>query len=141
MQPAKFCRARITDDIGFEIAVDPEAAVGRGGHPPDPISQAYLTGRPNLNLTLLRLMLALLRPGGVLLDIGAHIGTFALAAAAQGCRVFAVEAGARNVGLLRESVRRNDWQGRVHVIHAAASDAAGELAFSPYGPWGHVASA
>jgi FkbM family methyltransferase len=135
------CRARITDNIAFEIAVDPDAAAGRGGHPPDPISQAYLNGMPNLNLTLLRLMQAILRPGGVMLDVGAHLGTFALTAAAHGCLVVGVEANPRNVALLRESVRRNGWQERVQVIHAAASDAAGELAFSAYGPWGHVASA
>src|SRR5260370_34686004 len=53
------------------------------------------------------LALDLAPPSGVILDLGAHLGTFALAAAASGRRVIAVEASPRDVELLRESARAN----------------------------------
>ena len=46
------------------------------------------------------LALDLAPPDGVMLDLGAHLGTFTLAAAASGRKVIAVEAAPRNVALL-----------------------------------------
>jgi FkbM family methyltransferase len=83
------------------------------------------------------LMMHLLRPGQTLLDVGAHIGTYALPAAALGCRVLAVEGSARNVELL-EAARNANAFDQVTVVHAAASDRAGRLTFTPWGPHGHV---
>jgi FkbM family methyltransferase len=131
------CQARI-DALHFKIAIDFEAAAGHGGHPPDPIAGAYLRGETDFNLPLVRLMLALVQPGQSVLDVGAHLGTFALAAAAHGCRVCAVEASPTNAALLRTSARHNGWCERLHVIEAALGNRGGALAFTPYGPWGHV---
>lgn len=129
---------RIADNIRFKMVVDPDAASGNSGYGVDPISEAILNDRPNPSLYLLRLMLSCIQPGDVVLDLGAHIGSFALAAAARGCRVIAVEASPDNANLIRESIRVNQWSDRCQVIHAAVSDRDGELAFTSYGPWGHV---
>jgi FkbM family methyltransferase len=139
MDGERICHAQI-DDTTFKIAIDLKAALGQGAHPPDPISNVYLRGAANLNLPLLRLMMAFLQPGRAVLDVGAHIGTFALTAAAQGCRVCAIEAAPGNAALLRESARQNGWSDRVQVIQAAVGNRDGELSFVPYGPWGHVAT-
>jgi FkbM family methyltransferase len=77
-------------------------------------------------------------PGRVV-DLGAHIGTFTLYAAALGHEVAAVDASARNVALLRQSVAANAFR-RVHVVHAAVSDAPGELRFTEFGPYGVVST-
>lgn len=84
------------------------------------------------------LFLGLLRPGAVVLDLGAHLGGFALAAAAVGCRVLAVEANPVHAALLRRSAEANRFPG-FDVVHAAASDRPGERRFRPYGPYGYVA--
>jgi FkbM family methyltransferase len=83
------------------------------------------------------LMLHLLRAGQTLVDIGAHIGTYSLPAAAMGCRVLAVEGSARNVELLQGAQVENGFD-RLTVVHAAASDRAGRLVFTPWGAHGHV---
>lgn len=83
------------------------------------------------------LMMHLLRPGHTLLDLGAHIGTYSLPAAALGCRVIAVEGSARNAELLTAAAARNGFD-RVSVVHAAVSDRPGRLTFTPWGPHGHV---
>jgi hypothetical protein len=69
---------------------------------------------------LLRLMLALVRPGSTVLDLGADVGPFALAAAAAGCRVLAVEESPRNLALLRASAAVNDFGDRLRIVRAAA---------------------
>jgi FkbM family methyltransferase len=133
------CEAGTVESIRFKIAIDPRAPVGESQHT-DPIAQAFLQGAPSPNGALLRLMLALVRPNDFVVDLGAHLGTFALTAAAAGCRVLAVEGSAQNAALVRRSVRENGWDDRVEVIHAAVSSRDGEVAFSSYGPWGHVAT-
>jgi FkbM family methyltransferase len=86
------------------------------------------------------LMMHLLRSGQTLVDLGAHIGTYALPAAAMGCRVLAVEGSARNVELLEAAKAENGFD-QMTVVHAAASDRAGRLVFTPCGPHGHVTPA
>jgi FkbM family methyltransferase len=80
-------------------------------------------------------LLGALRAGDRVVDVGAHIGTFAFAAAALGCEVLAIEASPRNAALLRLGVRRNGFT-RVHVVHAAATAGPGVVEFLPHGPWG-----
>jgi FkbM family methyltransferase len=104
----------------------------------DPVTAALAGGRV-LDEGLVAIMLALVKPGDLVLDLGAHVGSFSLAAAAVGCRVVAVEAAASNVDLLRASATRNGFAD-LHVIHAAVSDAPGTLDFCVRGPWGHVAT-
>jgi FkbM family methyltransferase len=121
------CRAAF-GGLTFEITLDARFD--------DPVAQAFAEGgvwMPHL----CDLMLALVKPGDAVLDLGAHLGAMALPAAAAGCRVLAVEASGRNAELLGRSAARNGFA-RMRVVHAAAGAAAGTADFSPHGPWGHV---
>lgn len=86
---------------------------------------------------LLNLMLDVVRPGDKVLDLGAHVGTFSLAAAAAGAEVLAVEGAPRNVALLRESIRRNHFTA-ARVVHAAVGDRPGTVEFLDDGARGRV---
>jgi FkbM family methyltransferase len=129
----------VHDPAGFCILVD--------AHADDPISVAlrtpprwfkrWLPGGQRSCGSHLDLLRRLVRPGDRVLDLGAHIGTFTLAAATLGCEVVAVEAAPRNAELLRASVAINGFN-RVRVVEAAISDTGGTVSFSPYGPFGHV---
>ncbi len=69
------------------------------------------------------------RPGDVVVDIGANLGFFTLLLAslvgATG-RVIAFEPLSQNVELLRRSIKENRFQDRVMLIQAALSDVAGD---------------
>ncbi len=84
-----------------------------------------------------RVVRRLLPRGGTLLDIGAHVGTVSLPAAAAGCRVVAIEASAANARLLRLSKEANGFD-NLTVVEAAAGAAAGRVAFEEDGLYGHV---
>jgi len=71
-------------------------------------------------------------------DLGAHIGTFSLYAAALGHEVVAVDASGRNMALLRASIDINGFD-RMHPIQAAVSDARGFLEVTEFGAYGVVA--
>lgn len=114
----------------FEVLLDPEFS--------DPVTAALADGRV-LDQLLVGLMLRLVQPHDLVLDLGGHVGSFSLAAAAAGCRVIAVEASPTNAALLRASAARNGFAD-LHVVHAAVSDAPGILDFCVRGPWGHVAT-
>jgi FkbM family methyltransferase len=105
----------------------------------DPIALAYSAGSLAHLDTLIQVALATLAPGDRALDLGAHLGGFALTAAALGCEVLAVEASPRNAGLLRLSAAHNGFQ-KLHVIHAAVCDERGSAEFCSHGPWGHMAT-
>jgi FkbM family methyltransferase len=81
---------------------------------------------------------ALVRPGQVVLDIGAHIGFFSLAMASLGCRVVAVEANPENVRYLQASIALNGFADRIQVINAVASDHFGKLPFFSHGATSRV---
>ncbi len=129
----------VHDPAGFAIVVDAGAD--------DPISRSLRVPVPWLKRCLNRwrrsaaphfdTLRRLVRRGSRVLDLGAHIGTFTLAAAALGCEVIAVEASPQNARLLRASVEQNGFT-QVHVIQAVVSDRAGTVLFSCYGPFGHV---
>ena len=121
---------RRRDGLRYSVVVDPRAR--------DDISQAMAHGRGGrVSACWVDLMLAMVRPGDLVLDLGAHIGAFALAAAAAGCRVIAVEASAENAALLEDSARHNEFRD-LRVIHAAVSDRRGGVTFCGSGPWGYV---
>jgi FkbM family methyltransferase len=80
-----------------------------------------------------------MHPGDAVLDLGGHVGTFALAAAALGCRVTCVEAAPENYALLNASVDRNDFAD-MRVVWGAVTDYDGTLTFLPHGPWGTIAN-
>lgn len=56
----------------------------------------------------------------MLLDIGAGLGMFTLAAAARGHRVIAMEASPNSTEALLESIRYNGWQKRITLHHSPA---------------------
>lgn len=122
------CTVGLAEGLVFSVMVDRSSA--------DPITTTFLTGYC-LFQNLVSLMLELVAPGDGVLDVGAHLGTFTLAAAAAGCPVLAIEASPGNVRLLRESVARNGFHDAV-VVSAAASDEPGVVQFCPIGPWGTV---
>jgi FkbM family methyltransferase len=65
-----------------------------------------------------RELLAMVRPRDLVFDLGASVGSFALAASARGARVVAVEASPRRADHLRLSAAVNDAAEFV-VVHAA----------------------
>jgi FkbM family methyltransferase len=81
--------------------------------------------------------LAMLESGAVVLDLGAHLGTFSLAAAGRGHRVLSVEASPRNAAFLRASARANGFDD-LQVAEVAVSDAPGVVRFRHEGAWGQV---
>src|SRR5262249_46279022 len=72
------------------------------------------------------------------LDLGAHVGSFSLVAAALGCNVLAVEACPWNTALLHASAARNGFA-KLQIVEAAVSDRPGTVDFCPHGPFGLVA--
>jgi len=76
----------------------------------------------------LRVALSVLRPGDIAIDVGAHIGFFAVqmaqAVGADGA-VYAFEPLERNAALLEQSVRENHYESRLHLERAAVSDTSG----------------
>jgi tRNA/tmRNA/rRNA uracil-C5-methylase (TrmA/RlmC/RlmD family) len=83
-------RAILADGLQFTVAIGPEAN--------DDISKAFLAGVYACQ-PLVELMLTLLKPDHRVLDLGAHIGTFSLAAAALRCEVLSVERSPRNYSM------------------------------------------
>lgn len=125
---ATCCSVRLAEGLMFSVMVDDRSA--------DPITSTFLAGYC-LFQDLVSLMLQLVSPGDAVLDVGAHLGTFTLAAAAAGSPVLAIEASPDNAGLLRASVARNGFR-YASVVSAAASDQPGRLRFHAVGPWGTV---
>jgi FkbM family methyltransferase len=60
-----------------------------------------------------------IRPGCVVLDVGANVGVYTLLAAKRGARVFAIEADPRNLEMLRRNIRLNGLDDRVTVFPIA----------------------
>lgn len=122
------CTVRLAEGLSYSVVVDERSA--------DPITTTFLDGYC-LFQHLVSLMLQLLEPGDPVLDIGAHLGTFTLAAAAAGSPVLAIEASPENARLLRASVASNRFLD-VRVAGVAASDEPGTVQFCAIGPWGTV---
>jgi FkbM family methyltransferase len=106
----------------------------------DPLTQSYLLS-PKIaaNAYLVKLLLALTDPGDRVLDLGAFLGEFALAAATHGCDVVAVEANPPLAALVSASGRLNRFN-NLRVVNAAIGERAGTVTFAPHGPWGQVRS-
>ena len=104
----------------------------------DPVTPLYLTGSGGwVNAYLVNVMSALVKPGDRVIDLGAFVGHFALAASAQGCEVLAVEANPALADMVRYSAELNAFD-NLRVLHAAIGDTAGSVAFVSDGPWGQV---
>lgn len=118
--------------VRVEVVVDSVAG--------DSISEGYRRGEFSDDYRRLLTMVGLaIGPRGRVLDVGGHIGSFALAAAACGYEVVTVEASPRNAELLRLSAERNGF-GNLRVVHAAVAERSGSLEFLAAGPFGHVAT-
>jgi FkbM family methyltransferase len=124
------CRLPVTDNSTVDIFVDAASQ--------DAMTQSLVEQRHSVPAGY-RLLAELAPPESFVLDLGAHIGTFTLYAAALGYRVAAVDANPTNLALLRASLERNQFQ-TVFPIQAAVSDHAGVLEFFPSGPYGVVAN-
>jgi FkbM family methyltransferase len=124
------CRVSPAPGLTFQVVVDERAD--------DPLSQAFRRG-DHPAADIFRLLQSLVGPGAPVLDLGAHVGAFALAAAAAGHPVLAVEASPQNAALLQASAQLNGWA-HLRVVHAGVSDRPGELRFVVDGPYGHVAT-
>ncbi len=83
------------------------------------------------------LLTELVPPGGRVLDLGGHIGTFSLWAAAQGYQVATVEASPRNAELLRASAQQNQFA-HLQIFQQAVADRPGVVSFLPAGPYGLI---
>jgi FkbM family methyltransferase len=86
----------------------------------------------------LRLFLCLTQPGTRVLDLGGHIGTLSLAAAALGCDVATVEASPQNYALLMESIEKNQYR-NIRVFNRFISDTPGTVSFVESGPASRMA--
>jgi FkbM family methyltransferase len=126
--PLLFPTLRPLPGIEFRIGVESDST--------DPIGQAIPSGYFAFSPAQQAVLIVLER-GQRVVDLGAHIGTFSLAAAAAGCHVAAVEASPHNVRLLEQSVRENGFDD-VRVVSAAVSDRPGRLRFVEMGPFGQV---
>lgn len=129
-------------DVAFpyvRVAPGTSASFAVDANSSDPIGQWLLThGYPEEPPT--QLFRHFLREGACVVDVGAHLGTFALAAAALECEVIAVEAAPNNVALLSAAVVRNNFD-KCEIVHAVAADRSGEAEFEPDLAWGHVVTA
>jgi len=123
-------RTALPDNRPITFALDPRSH-------DDPLARILLErGYPG-DLPC-ELAVHMLHSGGTFVDVGAHLGTFTLAAAAHGCRVLAVEASTTNVRLLRTAVAYNGFDDSVTVIHGAAAADDGVVHFHEEGPFGMV---
>lgn len=73
--------------------------------------------------------------GGLVLDVGAHLGYFSLLAARRGARVIALEPNPHSLPFLRANLRANGVEDRVTVVAKALAGAPGRRVFflSPAG--------
>jgi FkbM family methyltransferase len=116
------------DGIVHELCLEPGSD--------DPVVQAYLRGEQP-NSYLVDLVRQLMPYPGTLVEVGCHVGTLCLAAAALGHRVVAVDASLEHVRVVERSRRQNGFDQFV-VLHAAVSDRSGVVAFRDEGLFGAV---
>lgn len=79
--------------------------------------------------------------GAVILDLGSNVGYTAahFAAASDGASVLCVEMDGANAAVARANLR--PWADRCRVVHAAAWDREGELAYAGEEAWGYRVAA
>jgi len=108
----KSCEVSLGGGQTVTVVVDP--ATG------DFVSKMLATGQPSPDDDLIAMMLEIIQTDDLVVDVGAKIGTFALAAAATGCSVVAVEASSVNTALLRASASANGFR-NLRVVGGSAS--------------------
>ncbi len=123
----------------FHIAIDhcPGFDIYANAAEPDEITQLMVNQAFTLSSNFF-LLKELIPPGGRVLDLGAHIGTFSLYAASSGYHLLSVEASPYNAALFKQSVSRNQF-GSIKVVEKAVSDSAGTAEFIVAGPYSLLA--
>jgi FkbM family methyltransferase len=91
--------------------------------------QLYYYGYYERELT--RFIESIIRPGSVMVDVGANIGTFTLLAASLGATCYSFEASPAVCAALRRNIALNKF-GNITVRECAVSDHAGEASFFLY---------
>lgn len=102
-----------------EFCIDPAAS--------DPVG-AWLQTHDTIDEPVMRLFLQLATPGARVLDLGAHLGTFSLPAAAQGAEVLAVDGSPQHVRLLQIAAKRNGFKS-LQAVNTAIADQSGDVHF------------
>jgi len=116
--------------IDYELVIDVDLG--------DPIGTQVIAGEWKLSPAL-RWLLASLEPGDSVLDLGAHVGTFAIPAAKLGARVVAVEGSPRNAAVLRAACEQNKLE-NVEIVEMVVDSGIGEVEFVDLGPYGTIST-
>jgi FkbM family methyltransferase len=112
------------------FCVDPSAG--------DPVA-AWFLEQDWIDEPVQRVFVGLVEPGMRVLDLGSHLGTFALPAAAMGAEVLAVDGSPEHVRLLRAAAERNGFTALEVVYAAVAPPGHPEtISFVPQSIHGHV---
>ena len=124
-----FTTVSVAEAPPVEFCVDPSAG--------DPVA-AWFLDHGWIDEFVHRVFHGLVEPGVRVVDLGAHLGTFSLSAAALGADVIAVDASPRHAELLRLAVERNGFEG-VHAVNGAVSTSRLPVAFIEQSIHGRVA--
>lgn len=124
-----FTEVAVAGAPSVSVAVDPNAG--------DPVADWFL-GHDWIDEPVQRAFLCLVEPGMRVLDLGCHLGTFSLPAAALGASVLAVDAAGSHVELLTAAAERNGFH-RLRVLQRAISDSREPIQFVERSIHGHVA--
>ncbi len=107
------------------------------GDSSDPVVNAYANGQA-LNQYLVDWLVRFTATGDRVLDLGCHVGTLAVPAAALGREVLAVDASPLHVECVRRSAARNHLAG-LTVEWCAIDRREGHVVFDENGLWGMIA--
>ena len=102
----------------------------------DPVVAQFLRGEVE-NEDILRIAMDVTSPGDQIIDLGAHVGTFSIGAAAMGRKVLAVDASPTHIVALERSKALNRL-GDLSILHAAISPEPGIVRFVEDGLFGAV---
>jgi FkbM family methyltransferase len=116
------------EGIGWYVALSPGTS--------DPVVALYLQGARD-NENILRFAVEATEDGDQIVDLGAHVGTFSVGAAALKRKVVAVDASPSHITLLGRSKAINDLT-NITVVHAAISTKSGRVRFNENGLFGTV---
>src|SRR3569832_493392 len=120
-------QVRAGKDIHFIVTTDPDDR-------DDPVSDALRAGEFPV-ARLFDLVSQVVAPGARILDLGGHVGSFALACAAAGYKMVCVEASPRNAELIASSIAANAFEKHKHNKDTESSQP-GTLKFHSQGPFG-----
>jgi FkbM family methyltransferase len=123
-----FTEVSVAGTAAVTFCVDPSAG--------DPVADWFLT-HDWIDEPVQRAFLGLVEPGMRVLDLGCHLGTFSLPAAALGASVLAVDATGAHVELLNAAAEHNGFD-QLLALRRAISDSSEPVAFVERSIHGHV---